>query len=508
MKKLLSILFKTFISIVVLACVGMLVLGYYANPERIKPLVISHVMKEYHRHLEIGHITWRVFPRLGISLGDIKLGNSPAFGTGTFAAFKDISVFVDTLSLLSGKLNVKTLRVAAPNANLQSDKNGKNNWNDLMKSSGPELAQAPAPVETDAPAPQASSSMMDRFEFNIDSVEIQDGSFNYIDEKTGEKIVLTELNFQSSNVALNKDFPVKLKFKVDSNAPDVKADVAAQATMHVSAKNNRYDLGSITLTGDISIPQLQAQGMKVSALKSNLNVKNSNISLPSMTANLYGGTFSGSANINAAQEPADIQVQYNLRGTDIASLMKDLNGQSNFTGKLNMKGDLRFRSFPEKKRMMQTLNGAANMNIDRGILKGIDLAYWYSVGNNILAQTKIGSGQSVAMRPNTGQTEFIEARAHFMIDRGLMTNKDFIVYNTSIYGAGAGNIDLVQEQINYRFRIQGVQLTDAGGVPVGEVIPLQITGNFNNPKVGVDMNIVKQKVIESVGTQLFKALSR
>lgn len=506
MKKFFSILLKTFATIIVLACVGILVLSYYANPERIKPMVVSHVMKQYNRNLEIGSISWRVFPRLGISLGNIKLSNSPAFGTGNFAAFKNISVFVDTLSLLSGKLNVNTISVAAPSANLQTDKAGKNNWSDLME--GPTPTPKIIPVATEpAPAATSTSSMMDSFEFNIESVEITDGAFNYVDDKTGEKVQLSDLTFKSEGVALNKPFPVKLKFKVDSNAPEVKADVDADVTMQVAAKNNSYNLGAITLDGTLAIPNLQAQGLKLSALKSQVSVKNSNISLTDMTANLYGGTFSGAASINAAQDPADVKVNYNLRGTDIAPLLKDLNGDSSFSGKLNMKGDLRFRSFTQKKQMMQSLNGAANMNIDGGVLKGIDLGYWYSMGNNLLAATSIGSGRSDAKGRDSGRTEFIGARASFIIDRGLMTNKDFIIYNRNIYGAGAGNIDLVQEQINYRFKLQGVRITDAGAEPAGEAIPLVISGPLSNPKKTLDIQaVVQNQVIKAVGGQLFKNL--
>lgn len=506
MKKLISILLKAFATIIVLACVGILVLSYYANPERIKPMVVSHVMKQYNRNLEIGSISWRVFPRLGISLGNIKLSNTPAFGTGTFAAFKNVSVFVDTMSLLSGKLNVNTIAVAAPSANLQTDKTGKNNWSDLMESPAPAPKIVPATAETTTSA-NSSSSMMDSFQFNIESVEITDGAFNYVDDKTGEKVQLSNLNFKSQGVALNKPFPVKLKFSVDSNAPDVKADVDADVTMQVAAKNNSYNLGAITMNGDLSIPRLQAQGMKLSSLKSQVAVKNSNIALSNVTADLYGGTFSGGANINAAQEPADVQVQYNLRGTDIAALLKDLNGGTSFSGKLNMKGDLRFRSFTQKKQMMQSLNGAANMNIDGGVLKGIDLGYWYSMGNNLLAATSVGSGRSDAKGNDSGRTEFIAAHANFIIDRGLMTNKDFIIYNRNIYGAGAGNIDFVQEQINYRFKLQGVRITDAGAEPAGEAIPLVISGPLSNPKKTLDIQaVVQNQVIKAVGSQLFKNL--
>lgn len=506
MKKLMSIVLKTVGILIVLACVGILVLSYYANPERIKPMVVSHVMKQYNRNLEIGNITWRVFPRLGISLGDIKLSNTPNFGTGTFAAVKKVSVFVDTMSLLSGKLNVNTIAVAAPSANLQTDKSGKHNWSDLMETPAPTAKIVPAAAVA-APAAQGASSLIDNFEFNIESVEITDGAFNYVDDKTGEKVQITQLKFKSQDVALNQPFPVQLAFKIDSNAPDVKAEVDADVTMQIASQHNQIDLGSITLNGTVAIPQLKAQGMTLSALKSQVNVKNSNIALTDMTANLYGGTFSGAANINAAQEPADVKISYNLRGTDIAALLKDLNGDNSFSGKLNMKGDLRFRSFTQKKQMMQSLNGAANMNIDAGVLKGIDLGYWYSTGNNLLAATAIGAGRSDAKGTDSGRTEFIGARANFLIDRGIMTNKDFIIYNRNIYGAGAGQIDFVQEQINYRFKLQGVRITDAGAEPAGEPIPLVISGPLSNPKKTLDIQaVVQNQVIKAVGGGLFKNL--
>lgn len=500
MKKFFSILFKILGTLIVLGVVAVFALGYYFNPERVKPMVVTYVKDNYNRSISIGDVSWKVFPRLGISIKDITLGNAPGFGEGNFALFKGASIFVNTMELFSGKVHVQSLALNKPTIDLKVNAQGKDNWSDL----------AAAPKESTTTAGKADEHTSDAsgisdIEFNIESVEIIDGAFTYQDQQTGEKFEVKNMNFSSQNVALGKDFPVDLKLNITSNAPALNADVSAKGMLKVADNVSTYDLNAITLVADLAMSNLQANGIRLSNFKTPLKLDKSIIDLSAISANLYGGSMNGSVKINAQNQPADTQVAYDLKGTDISSLLKDLGQKQTFSGKLNMKGNLRFKAHPEKKKLSSSLNGTAAMSINNGALNGVDLAFWYNTGLGLLKSRNatdlaLGAVQAVAGGggKNTGKTAFIGARANFKLNGGILTNNDLNVFNQHVFGLGGGTVNLVNETIDYHFNISGVAKTGDGYKPAGQVIPLKITGSLDNPKMGVDITPVVGNVLQNI----------
>jgi AsmA protein len=236
------------------------------------------------------------------------------------------------------------------------------------------------------------------------------------------------------------------------------------------------------------------------------------IKLNPISAAFYGGTVGGNATIDASNVPTRVAVNYDLQGVNMGNLLKDMNGKDTMTGTLNMKGKLAFNTSPQKKQMLQSVNGDGQMNLKNGVIKGIDLPYFYAMGSNLLNR-----GNPMPTRQNTGQTDFTTTTAHININKGLLTNKDLVVLNPGLYGAGAGTVNFVSDSIDYRFSLQGA--TD--GNPSGPIIPLQIRGSLENPTIGLDMNAVAGKVVEGaiqgaiqgkggkgIGEQIFKALGQ
>lgn len=504
MKRIASISLKVILTLVILGVIAVAALSYFINPERLKPIVISKVEQQYNRVLQIGDMRWRVFPRLGISISDVSLSNNPAFGDGVFAAFQNVTIFVDTLSLLRGHVDVKTMLLADAKADLKVNKAGTSNWGDLLVAE-PENETTPAADDTKTQeADGDDGSAFGNFSFNIESIEIKDAAFTYEDEKSGEAYEITNLNFSSKNVALNKDFPMNASFDLNANSPEIKADISANATMYIPAsKDNEINIEGVKVNGEVNIGKLVAEGMTITQFKAPVNAADGIIDMSPVTAKLYGGTFNGAVKINTQQDPASIFVAYDLRNTQIGSMLKDLNGQQNFTGSLNLKGDLSFRSHPGKKQLTSSLNGKADLYIGRGTLHGLDLPYWYAFGNNLL------NPGSVSQPPSTGNTEFVKTTAHFSIRNGVITNKDLVLVSPTIYGAGAGTINLVSDKVDYRFQLQGIRHEGDDYYPAGAVIPLIISGSLSDPNISPDVGeLVKDQVIQGIGRQLLQGLGR
>lgn len=500
MKKFLSIALKLIGTLIVLGILCVFALGYYFNPERMKPVVVSYMKDHYNRTITIGDVHWKIFPRLGISIDDIALSNAPGFGEGNFAVLKSASIFVKTMELFSGKVHVESLQLQGPSADLKVNSQGAKNWSDLAQTQAATSAE-----KTEAPK-DASPSLggISNIEFNIESIEIVDGAFTYQDQQSGEKYDIKNFNLSSQDVGLGKEFPVDVKMHIVSNAPELNTDISAKGKLKL-ADTGSYDLNAVSLNGDIAIANLVANGLKLSNLKTPVKLEKSILDMSAVSANLYGGNVNGSIRINAQAEPADVQANYDMKGTDITSMLRDLGQKQTFSGKLNMKGNVRFKAYPEKKQLTRSMNGAASMTINNGALNGVDLAYWYETGMNLMkaknpTQLALGAVGAVtgAAGNNTGKTSFIGAWANFNLNGGVLTNKDLHVYTPRVYGLGAGTINLISSTIDYNFNISGVAKNGSEYKPAGQVIPLKITGSIDNPKMNVDVTPVVGGILQNV----------
>lgn len=502
MKKFLGIALKVIGALILIGGLGIFALGYYFNPDRMKPMAVSYMKDHYNRTISIGDVSWKIFPRLGISIDNITLGNAPGFGEGNFATFKNASIFVKTLELFSGKIHVERMELNSPAVDFKVNKQGEKNWSDLTQSSNASSSEKSSD-QTDAHS-EKSAGGISHIEFNVESIEISDGAFSYQDEKTGEKYDIKNLHLSGQNVGVDKDFPVDLKLHVVSNAPQLDTDISAKGNMRI-AKTTSYDLNDVSLNGDIAISNLLANGLKLSNLKTPLKLEKSVLEMSNVSANLYEGTVNGSITVNAQSEPMDVQANYDIKGSDITSMLHDLGQKQTFSGKLNMKGNVRFKAHPEKNDLTRSMNGTASMKIHNGAINGVDLAYWYGTGMNIMQAkntTQLALGAVGAMAGaagnNTGKTPFIDAWANFNLNAGVLSNKDLNVYTERVYGQGAGTINLISQTIDYNFNISGVAKNGNEYKPTGQVIPLKITGSIDNPKMNVDISPVVGGVLQNV----------
>ena len=503
MKSILGIVIKLILTLLVLGGIALGALSYFANPERLKPHVIDYVNTKYQRTLAVGDIHWRVFPKLGLSLDDVSLSDNALFGKKSFAAMKTVSVFVDTMGLLRGHVNVNSVELVDLKANLKTNVQGVNSWDDLGAAPAKTPATKTAPVVTEAKDTDSKGLDISNFSFNIEKIEITNGEINYKNDKEGATYKVSNISFTGENVALDKAFPVTLKFALSSSAPDVAANVSADAMLKVILKDGAYDPNGVTLDGKVDIASLRMQGLKMASLKAPVKMNAGVITLSPISAAFYGGNLGGDATIDTSTIPSKIAANYDMKGVQIGPMLKDMGGKDSFTGTLNMKGNIAFKSSAVKSQMMQSLGGKAKVNVQNGVLKGVDLGYFYAMGSNLL-----NPKNKVSVPANTGNTKFTTTTANVTITKGILQNNDLVILGSNVYGAGAGTVNLISDQINYRFRIQG----RSGDQAVGQAIPLQISGSTSNPNISIDMSIVKERIMEevksNVGQQIFKALGR
>jgi len=228
MKRFLKVAGITAGVVVVLIITAVILVPMMVNINDYKDRIISVVEKQTGRKLKIqGNIELSVFPRMGVTLDTVELGNASGFEAPVFARVKQLRIRVRILPLLFRRLEADVVTVQGLFLALERNKDGRTNWDDLVTAK-PEKP----PEETEKPfiAPAALS---------VGGVDVRDASVTWTDRVSGQHIAVNDVLIKTSAVTLVDPVDVKIGFSIDtgdlgfSGRVDVGTRVAFDLNRHV-----------------------------------------------------------------------------------------------------------------------------------------------------------------------------------------------------------------------------------------------------------------------------------
>jgi AsmA protein len=100
---------------------------------RLRGRVSNSIAQAVGRHVEIGSIHLRFFPRPGFSLDNLVVRDDPAFGAEPLLRAPDVTAWLRVGALLHGRIEIASLSLGAASLNLTRDNNGTWNIEDLIE---------------------------------------------------------------------------------------------------------------------------------------------------------------------------------------------------------------------------------------------------------------------------------------------------------------------------------------------------------------------------------------
>ncbi len=263
MKKFFKIIAIALVVVIVLIGAAAVVLPMLVNPEDIKAKISSTVKEETGRELNIpGEVSFSVFPWLGVELGVVELGNAPGFSDAQFARVEKVDVRVKIMPLLSSRVEMDTVTLQGLSLNLERDKQGKNNWDDLAGSG-----------EAKGMGKEGAGEKMgggDLAALAIGGLDIQDASLSFKDVQAGQAFAIKKLNITTGPVRLGEPLDIELSFDLNSANPPIAGKVTGSARVDMdpdamqaklSGLQINADLKGKTLPGGAASVKLQAEAM-------------------------------------------------------------------------------------------------------------------------------------------------------------------------------------------------------------------------------------------------------
>lgn len=180
--------------LVVLIVAAVLALPSFIPLNAYKARIVALVKDETGRDLRIsGPVSFSLLPSIALEASDVAFSNPPGATSPDMIRLKTLDVELKLLPLLHGAIEISRLKLVDPVIALEVDKNGKPNW---VFNTGTQSAKPSA-----APPPAAASEANSGSEIpaiSFADVSIVNGQASYLDQRTGAKRALSDINMDLS----------------------------------------------------------------------------------------------------------------------------------------------------------------------------------------------------------------------------------------------------------------------------------------------------------------------
>lgn len=255
-----------------------------------------------------------------------------------------------------------------------------------------------------------------------------------------------------------------------------------------------------TGSGKIAISTILYDQLVMNNAKSDATLDQGVIRLAPLTAEIYGGSQSGSIVIDTRPEPIQYTVNTKLDKVDANKLLSSTTSlKQTLYGLLMANADTSFRSGANSDQIARSLNGTLALNLRNGKIANMDI--WYEIAN---AGRFLTTGKKFSEQPFTN---LVGLTGDFDVRNGVAqtSNLKAVIDGATVTGAGTAN--LADQTLNMRLvatlskeRSQEVGGTSVGGYMMtalanqnGElVIPVQLTGTFAKPRFAPDLQRIAQ----------------
>ena len=264
------------------------------------------------------------------------------------------------------------------------------------------------------------------------------------------------------------EFAAELKGRFDDSAFDVKTGLRAGAyhlTLHVDkvdlgryqdrlvpdalpndptppAPGDAFDfspLANLRASGGIHVGELKVGTMHASNVRAALRSVPGKLVLEPVVGKLYEGNGSGALTLDFARSASMPRITFvqTLSEVQVGPLLRDMMGKTPIDGRGNILIDVNTEG-SSTAQMRQALAGTAVLRLRDATLSGLDLK-----------TLVLGGKAATGMTDGAARTGFAQLNASFTIANGIAHNADLSARAPLLNVAGAGDIDLGREQIDY-----------------------------------------------------------
>jgi AsmA protein len=205
------------------------------DPNAYKPEIEARVKEATGRTLKFhGDIELAFWPSIGAKVGKVTLSRRAS--DNEFASIGGAQVAVAVLPLLSGQVRVDQVSVAGLKASVIRARGGKFDFEDLLGAAGGGAKPAPG-----------GQAPVGKVEFDVAGIQLTDASFVYVDEGTGQRLEIGDVNLSTGRIAEDVPGSLALAAQVRGKNPVLDLEVDLKGGYRLNPSRQEYALTGMQL---------------------------------------------------------------------------------------------------------------------------------------------------------------------------------------------------------------------------------------------------------------------
>lgn len=239
---------KIFFGLLLLVIIAVGVFVYTFDANKYKKELSELVESQFGLPVTIdGNIDISIYPWIGIKVDEVKLANPEGFSQPVFAHVGQFDLKIEIKPLIQKKLNVETLVLHNLRLNLETNKQGVDNWAGMLDD------------EKDNDAAEALGLKSVR----IGSVDVQDANISWLDAATGKEIKMSGLKLNTEAVVQGKPLPVSLNAHFESNQPAWQATIFVKTSLTFTDDSPIFKAGNLELGLKPELPETSLEDVSL-----------------------------------------------------------------------------------------------------------------------------------------------------------------------------------------------------------------------------------------------------
>lgn len=241
------------------------------------------------------------------------------------------------------------------------------------------------------------------------------------------------------------------------------------------------------ISGELRIAKASLSKLQLQDVSVDMNWRAQQLTLNPISAKLYEGRLTGLAhgkNLTTSQPLWDWDVLVDR--VQLKSLLNDINGAES---RVKLAGvarvALKARAQGASKRdIFASLNGMGSLDIQQGVLEGINLNYF------VMAADALINKQAIPVPAEIAQTQFNSLNGNLVIKNGVVGTNDMQLVTPSLKAIATGEINLNYNTMNLSLNVS------PENVKTNWEIPVLMIGDVGKPDVRLDMTEINKFILK------------
>ena len=283
--------------IFVAAVTGIFIATFDAN--EYKQELADLVREQTGRDLQFyGDVSLTIYPALGMELGALSFSNASGFGDQPMIKVNKASISVDVASLIAFSPEVDQLVLSDLDINLQKNKSGVTNWDDLVKPETEAAATETAPSD-------ASDGESMKISGAFGGLNIENARLLWKDAQAGVEYRISDLDLSTGRITPDAPFPLEMHLAVQSGSEiDANIDIDSQIQYLFDDGRLKLDKLSLMLKAKGSLMPFDPLNVQLAAQQILLDPAARSINLKSLELALNDLQLNGDVNVRDYAQPA------------------------------------------------------------------------------------------------------------------------------------------------------------------------------------------------------------